>query len=38
MTSLRRVSDARGLPMPSDAEVRDTVADSLIAGSTAWSR
>jgi lipoyl(octanoyl) transferase len=38
MTSLRRVADARGLPMPSDAEVRDVVADSLTAGSTAWSR
>ena len=38
MTSLRRVADARDLPMPSHAEVRDTVAVSLIAGSTAWSR
>ncbi|MGI5232266.1 lipoyl(octanoyl) transferase LipB [Actinoallomurus sp. CA-142502] len=38
MTSLRRVADARGLPTPSHAEVRDTVADALIGGSTAWSR
>ncbi|MFB9428857.1 lipoyl(octanoyl) transferase LipB [Streptoalloteichus tenebrarius] len=30
MTSLRRVADERGLPLPSEARVRDAVAEALV--------
>jgi lipoyl(octanoyl) transferase len=38
MTSLRRLATRTGVPMPSDAQVRDTVADALIGSSAEWRR
>jgi hypothetical protein len=38
MPSLRRLATRTGVPMPSDAQVRDTVADALIGSSAEWRR